>query len=278
MKKVELIKGISSSILGFGCAPIMGSVDASKAKRAIDCAIDYGINHFDLARSYGYGDAERFIGKQLKNKRNDVIIASKFGIKANFKAKLLNPFKPIIRFGLSKLKKSELGPSISNIAERQIADKFHYRISLTAPEMHRSLIESLRALQTDFLDYFFIHEPLHTIENIDELIDMSERLKKEGKIRAFGLAFMQVQKHYHTAYLNKFDILQFNNSPLMSNYLGIVDECANTSNIFFSPLGGDKTVSASSKLLKLADDFNKSIILCSMYNEAHLKSNALLFS
>ena len=57
MKKVELVKGIQSSVLGFGCAPILGSVGAKTATRAIDCAIDCGITHFDLARSYGYGEA-----------------------------------------------------------------------------------------------------------------------------------------------------------------------------------------------------------------------------
>ena len=63
MRTVELIKGIHSSELGFGCAPIQGAVDSKSAKYAPDYAIDHGINHLDLARSYGYGDAEGLVGK-----------------------------------------------------------------------------------------------------------------------------------------------------------------------------------------------------------------------
>ena len=62
MKQIELSTGISSSVLGFGCAPILGSVDGRTAARAVACALDNGITHFDLARSYGYGAAEGFIG------------------------------------------------------------------------------------------------------------------------------------------------------------------------------------------------------------------------
>ncbi len=100
MRTVELVRGIKSSVVGFGCAPILGSVDGKKAKRAIHLALDNGINHFDLARSYGYGEAEKFVGKLLKGKRNEVVLASKFGIRANWKATLLRPVKPILRYAI----------------------------------------------------------------------------------------------------------------------------------------------------------------------------------
>lgn len=97
MKTVELVKGISSSVLGFGCAPIMGSVDAKSSKRALDFAFDNGINHLDLARSYGFGEAEEFVGRLIKNKREKMVIASKFGIKPNWKASVFKSVKPIAR-------------------------------------------------------------------------------------------------------------------------------------------------------------------------------------
>lgn len=280
MRKVELVKGIQSSVLGFGCAPILGSVGSQKAKYALDAAIDNGITHFDLARSYGYGQAEYFVGNYLKLKRNDLVYASKFGIKANFKAKLLIPFKPFLRYGLSKIKKNS--PSIARLDEEKtalnIGDKFHYRIPLDKQQMKKSLEESLRALKTDYLDYFFIHEPYHSIENIDELTEYAAQLKKEGKIKAFGLAFMQNQQKLHTDYLNKFDVLQFNNSPGMVNYNNIIAERTKLPNIFFSPLrGGYVDMKPSEKLRILTNDFPQSIILCSMFNEKHLKTNAALF-
>jgi aryl-alcohol dehydrogenase-like predicted oxidoreductase len=281
MKRIELVNGIQSSVLGFGCAPILGSVGNGKAKRAIDCALDFGINHFDLARSYGYGEAEAFVGKQLRKQRDKVIFASKFGIKANFKAKLLSPVKPLIRYAMSFKKKPEkvLHPT-SNQPEAvpTVADRFHYRIDLTAVEMRKSLEQSLSALKTDYLDYFFVHEPLTTLLRIDELAEEASRLKNEGKIRAWGLAYMQSQKHMHTAYLDRFDVLQFNNSPGIVNYESVVEDRASKSNIFFSPInGGQSGATPTEKLLTLHADFPSSVILCSMFNEQHLKSNASLF-
>lgn len=282
MKKVELIKGIESSVLGFGCAPIMGAVGGKKGRNAIECAIDNGVNHFDLARSYGFGEAEKFVGQIIKNKRDKVILASKFGIKANCKAKVLVPFKPLVREILEFKKsiyKTDNSLGLKNDNNNFKADRFHNRIELNVNEMKISLEESLKALGTDYLDYFFIHEPIDSIDNIDDLIYLSEKLKKEGKIRAFGLTFMQNQRYLHESYLNKFDLLQFNNSPGLETYDKIVEERGHKSNIFFSPINGGKVnISVVDKLTKLHKDFSKSVILCSMFNEKHIINNSKLFN
>ena len=97
MRKVNIAPGVDSSVLGFGCAPILGAVGAKTAQRALGCALDEGINHFDVARSYGYGEAEAFLGKFFKGRRDEVVIASKFGIRATWKAGLLRPLKPAVR-------------------------------------------------------------------------------------------------------------------------------------------------------------------------------------
>lgn len=280
MKKIELVKGIESTVLGFGCAPILGSEGAKKSIRAISCAIDCGINHFDIARSYGYGSAEQFLGKAIQSKRKEVIIASKFGIKANLKAKILSPLKPILRYSLSMLPKKNTENQVSSQKSLTVADRFHYRISLNSFEMKNSLEESLRALKTDYLDYFFIHEPLGTIENIDDLFNLSYKLKQQGKIRGFGIAFYYNQKNLHEKYLKEFDILQFNNSPKKDEYIENVNQRGLMPNIIFSPLkgGGDDLKTPRAKLEKIAYDFPKSVILCSMFNENHIKNNSLIFS
>ena len=97
MRKVNIAPGVDSSVLGFGCAPILGAVGAKTAEQALGCALDEGINHFDIARSYGYGEAEAFLGKFFKGRRDEVVIASKFGIRATWKAGLLRPLKPAVR-------------------------------------------------------------------------------------------------------------------------------------------------------------------------------------
>ena len=278
MKKVELVKGISSSVLGFGCAPILGSVGAKAALRALDCAMDCGINHFDLARSYGYGEAEHFVGKAIKGRRSDVILASKFGITANWKAQALKPAKPVLRFVLGKIKGNLTSKPVQAVnTGAAVADRFHDRLPINSATMRNSLEKSLKALGTDYLDYFFVHEPLESIIDIDDLAATAQMLKKEGKIRAWGLAFKRSQQHLHQAYLDRFDVLQFDNSPGVQEYDSIVADRGKKANVIFSPLrGGSPALKPAEKLNKLFDDFPQSVILCSMFNEQHLRANAAL--
>jgi aryl-alcohol dehydrogenase-like predicted oxidoreductase len=277
MKKIELVSGIESSILGFGCAPILGSEGATKSKRAIACALDCGINHFDIARSYGYGEAEGFLGKVLLGNRSNVVIASKFGIKANAKAKLLAPIKPLVRY----IKHAMKPPSkvqqavVASTATLNVADTFHYRITFNEREMLKSLHESLKALKTDYLDYFFIHEPLNNLENIDELCSTALKLKQAGKIRAWGIAYMHNQMDLHKSYLDVFDILQFSNASNINEYNQIVRLRGHASNIIFSPLrDSNKSLSVAQRFQKIHQDFPNSVILCSMYNEKHIQENS----
>jgi aryl-alcohol dehydrogenase-like predicted oxidoreductase len=272
MKKVELASGIFSSALGFGCAPIMGSVDSATAKKALEVAYDVGITHFDLARSYGYGEAEHFVGNVFSKRRDKIIIASKCGIKANWKAQLLRPIKPLIRTLLANKKKNQ--PLVQESTNR-VADRFHDRILLTSKEITLSLEESLKALNTDYLDFYFIHEPIGKIDNIEEIIGLAEKFKKAGKIRAFGLATVKSDFSLHEDYLNLFDVIQFNNAPGSEEYQKTVIERQHCSNIFFSPFkGGDRDITPVEKLRMLMSDFPKSVTLCSMFNEKHIIENA----
>lgn len=277
MKKIEIIKGVHSSVLGFGCASILGAVDGNKAKRAIDLALEHGINHFDLARSYGYGEAESFVGNILKSRRQEVVIVSKFGIKANWKAQLLKPLKPIVRYLKKQKKESVITHDSSNKNGSWGKDIFHDRLPITSKLMISSLEKSLKALKTDYLDVLLIHEPLHTINEIELVIETSNLLKKQGKIKGFGLACMQEQMNYHQAYLEQFNILQFNNSPSLFNYDDLMKTRGNKVNLFFSPFNkGASLMTPEETLKKLLYDFPQSVILCSMFNETHIKANAMI--
>lgn len=278
MRKVELAKGVHSSILGFGCAPIMGSVDAGTGKRAIHCALDLGINHFDLARSYGYGEAEAFVGKLVKGNRQNLVLASKFGIVANWKASLIAPVKPLVRYAIGKIKKNKPATNKANTQAGgvSIANSFMERVPLRADVMKKSLERSLKALGTDYLDCFFIHEPEETLLNIDELINMAEALKQAGKIRALGLACTRAQMPLHADYLNQFDLLQFDNSPGAPGYDKAVADRGLNSNVIFSPMrGGADTISPADKLKLLYKDFPHSVVICSMFNPEHIAANAM---
>jgi aryl-alcohol dehydrogenase-like predicted oxidoreductase len=279
MRTVELIKGIPSSVLGFGCAPILGAVNAKTARKALSFALDNGITHFDLARSYGYGCAEKFVGKIVKEKRDQIVLASKFGIKPNWNAKILRNAKPLIR-RLQQLQKNnnELKKSTVEKCSKGLADYLlDHIIPLRAKDMRNSLEKSLKELSTDYLDYFFVHEPGHELKYFEELFQMAETLKTEGKIRAWGITYTETQKHLHQSYINAFDLLQFNSPKRLTDYQELVSEKGKNSNIIFSPIrGGNINLKPKEKIKQLFNDFPNSIILCSMFNLEHLKQNIIL--
>lgn len=280
MKKIEVIPGIKSSVLGFGCAPVAGSVDKATARKAIEKAIGLGINHFDLARSYGYGEAESFVGGILKPNRQEMVIATKFGIEVTAKGKLLTPLKPLVRMAKGFMPKKPSAP-VQEVAlpnQNAISDSFHRRIAITSENLNSNIEKSLKALKTDYIDYYFVHEPYESIAHIEDVLDAANRLKEQGKIRAFGIAFMQNQRTLHSQYLDKFDVWQFNNSAGSTGYEAIKAERGAEPNIFFMPIkGGDPALSAEEKLKKLHQDFPKSVLLCSMFSEKHIENNSKLF-
>jgi aryl-alcohol dehydrogenase-like predicted oxidoreductase len=67
------------SRVGLGCNNFGGRVDLEGARAVVEAALGSGITHFDTAESYGDGDSERFLGELLEGRREDVVIATKFG-------------------------------------------------------------------------------------------------------------------------------------------------------------------------------------------------------
>ncbi|BDS07658.1 hypothetical protein NT6N_26980 [Oceaniferula spumae] len=274
MRKVTLSPGVESSVLGFGCAPILGAVGGKDADQALRCALDNGITHFDVARSYGYGEAEKFLGKFFREQREQVVIASKFGIRATWKAGLLRPLKPLAR-AMGRGKKSGCAPvqeeAIEKVKPRR--DPFHERVAITPENMQTSLERSLRALKTDYLDLLFIHEPTGAIENVEAMVAAADRLKAEGKIRGFGLAFDWATHEIFLPDFERFDVLQFNNSPSAGHYDLAHQLRQDKTNVFFSPLKNRGELTPSQTLSKLWSDFPNSVVLCSMFNPEHIKAN-----
>jgi aryl-alcohol dehydrogenase-like predicted oxidoreductase len=76
---------LTVSRLGFGCDPIgghgWGPIDADEAAQAIRAAADWGVTLFVTADCYGLGASERLLGAALQGRRQDVVIASKFGVR-----------------------------------------------------------------------------------------------------------------------------------------------------------------------------------------------------
>ncbi|MBM7701643.1 aldo/keto reductase [Metabacillus iocasae] len=136
------------SKLGLGCMSL--GKDEHQATTIIDAAVDQGINYLDTADLYDFGLNEEFVGKAIKEKRNDLILATKVGNKWN-------------------------------------KDKDGWSWDPSKSYIKKAVKDSLQRLQTDYIDLYQLHGG--TIEdNIDETIEAFEDLKKEGVIRYYGIS------------------------------------------------------------------------------------------
>lgn len=206
--------GLVTSALGFGCNGLLGERTPADALTLLDVAFDAGIRYFDVARVYGYGEAERLVGKFAKSKRSEILIASKFGIE---------PFiavasSSLIRDGVRNLMR--LSPRLRQFLGRQARGAVKTR-RFTADLARRSLEISLRTLATDYIDVYLLHDCL--LEHAsDELLEFLIRARDEGKIRCFGagtspeqiLAICTQRPQFAT-------VVQFQNSLLCSNACAI---------------------------------------------------------
>jgi aryl-alcohol dehydrogenase-like predicted oxidoreductase len=72
---------LNVSLVGLGCNNFGWRTDAAGTAAVVDAALDAGINFFDTADVYGGGQSEEFLGKALKGRRNQAVVATKFGMK-----------------------------------------------------------------------------------------------------------------------------------------------------------------------------------------------------
>lgn len=149
LEKRQLGKSdITISEIGLGCMSL--PTNLKEAEKIIKTALDHGITYFDTADLYDRGENEKILGTLLKPHRQDIIIASKVGNRL-----------------------SENG------------DGWHWDAS--REWIQTAVHESLKRLQTDYLDVYQLHGG--TMEdNVDEVIDTMESLKKEGLIREYGIS------------------------------------------------------------------------------------------
>ena len=67
------------SRVGLGCNNFGGRIDFDATRSVVEAALDDGVTFFDTAATYGNGDSERFLGEILEGRRDEVVVATKFG-------------------------------------------------------------------------------------------------------------------------------------------------------------------------------------------------------
>lgn len=168
------------SVLGFGCAPLMGRVGRKDSLAALSAAEDAGVNFFDTARSYGYGESEGLLGGFLKGRRHSKVICTKFGIlppRGGWKQKVKPLAQAAIRVfpGLRKhARKQAAGQSVSGQFSLQV--------------LRTSFETSLRELQTDYVDMLILHAAPAAVLDQDDLLEAMGRLVESGKVRMAGIS------------------------------------------------------------------------------------------
>ncbi len=139
--------GLVVSALGLGCNNFSARVDQAGATAIVDASFDCGVTFFDTADAYG--DSEVLLGRALRGRRDDAVVATKFGLDLG----------------------GRLGPSWQARGARSY--------------VRRAVESSLRRLGTDYVDLFQQHVPDRATP-LEETLGALDELVHEGKVRYAG--------------------------------------------------------------------------------------------
>jgi L-galactose dehydrogenase len=148
--------GLRVSKLGFGGSPLgneFGETDPAEAERAVHCAIDLGINYFDVAPYYGRTLAETRLGDALVGRRDKVVLATKCGR------------YDVARFDFS-------------------AARVRASIDESLRRLRTDYLDVFLAHDIEFV---------HARQIVEEAIPMMRALQREGKARFIGITGLQLK-------------------------------------------------------------------------------------
>jgi aryl-alcohol dehydrogenase-like predicted oxidoreductase len=164
--------GINISAIGFGCWEIgggYGSIEETEFVKAINRALDIGINSFDTAEAYGMGASEKSLAKALGSRRKEAVITTKFGVGY---------------------------PGFANFRDS------------TRKRVMESIEKSLTALNTDYVDVYLIHWPDRAIP-FEEPMRALDDLVKQGKVKAVGLSNFTLEEIKTCMAARRVDVVQY---------------------------------------------------------------------
>lgn len=143
---------LSVSVIGLGCNNFGSRLDLAGTKSVLDAAIDQGVTFLDTSDTYGATESERLMGEVLKGRRDQVVLATKFG-------------SPNKQAGLTGGARPEY--------------------------IRKAIDDSLSRLQTDHVDLYQLHRPDETVPIADTLGALKE-LIDAGKVREIGCSNFSV--------------------------------------------------------------------------------------
>ncbi len=173
--------GKSALRVGFGTGGLMRITGARRRQDTLAAALASGITHFDTAPLYGFGESERALGRFLGSRRGQVTLTTKFGLEPSALAARLVVLQSFARRAIA------LFPALRRAAVRN-SGALSSQPSFSRAAATRSLERSLRALRTDYVDFFLAHQASAAALPDDELIGWLEDVRRAGKILSFGVA------------------------------------------------------------------------------------------
>jgi aryl-alcohol dehydrogenase-like predicted oxidoreductase len=188
--------GLRVSVVGLGTmvhAGHFGPMKDSESQSAIEAALDLGVNFIDTSDAYGAGYSETLLGKVLKGNRDKVILATKGG-------------------------NVMVGP---NRGKRIFARDY----------IDDVLDESLKRLQTDYIDLYQLHNPDVEVIERGEVWEVLEKRQKEGKIRHYGVSINTIDEGIAAAKGGRADTIQIEYNLLMQEAQEKVFPAAQEANV-----------------------------------------------
>ncbi len=141
--------GLTVSVVGVGCNAFGSRIDAERTTSVVRTALEVGITLFDTADTYGLGASEELLGQALGPQRDDVVIATKFGM------------------------------------DMQGANGPDWGVRGSRRYLRKAVEASLRRLGTDWIDLYQMHTP-DPLTPIEETLAALHELVTEGKVRYIG--------------------------------------------------------------------------------------------
>jgi len=203
---------VATSAVGFGCAGLFRIPQRIARRSVLDAAYDAGIRHFDVAPMYGLGLAETELGSFLKRRRAGVTVTTKFGIDPTFLGRGVAVIQLPVRTFLAKRPKVGEGLKTAGRGPRSGALG---RLLYSSPGYHRraaqaGLERSLRALDTDYIDIFLLHDPIGgLITGAPELTSYLDEQCRVGRIRCWGVTGQPAELRGTMECLGRAPVVQF---------------------------------------------------------------------
>lgn len=199
--------GIAVNAIGLGCMGLSEfygpAIETEAGVALLHAAIDAGVNHFDTAQLYGMGANEQLLGAAFHDRRDKVVIATKFG--------------PV----------------------RDKTTGAFLDVDGSEANMRSAIEDSLRFLKTDHVDLYYLHR-VDLKTPIEETVGAMAKLVEEGKVRALGLSEASAETLRRAHAVHPIAALQSEYSifsrDIEDGSLKAVDEIG-ASLVAYSPLG-----------------------------------------